>query len=372
MTDTEIIALYLPQFHPTPHNDLWWGKGFTEWTNVGKARPLFRGHEQPKVPADLGYYDLRLPEVYADQSALARQAGIKAFCFYHYWFGNGHQELQLPINKIINQSGGINNPLPLCLCWANESWHKKFWTDFDTAEKQMLAEQTYPGHDDIVNHFHCILPILKSGLYYSYQGRNMFMIYKPLHHPQMREFIDTWRQLAREHDLPDFYFVGHMQDTLTPECVNRILGLGFDAVNSVGLYAAVERSVFAMNPLNRCIFRATRFINHRLRHQPQVIHYTDASRHFLSEIDNMEQCCPTIIPNWDHTPRSGRNGLVFHHSTPQSFALHVRDVLRCVERKSNRLIFLKSWNEWGEGNYMEPDLQWGTAYIDALKAELNR
>ena len=140
MSRPKVIAFYLPQFHPTPHNDEWWGKGFTEWTNVGKAKPLFWGHYQPKVPADLGYYDLRLSEVREAQAELAREAGIYGFCYYHYWFGDGKEELELPFDEVLR----LGKPdIPFMLCWANESWHKKFWNkDGIGTSKQVLVEQT--------------------------------------------------------------------------------------------------------------------------------------------------------------------------------------------------------------------------------------
>lgn len=150
MSKPKLIAFYLPQYHPTLDNDKWWGKGFTEWTNVGKAKPLFIGHYQPKVPADLGYYDLRVPEVRELQASLAKEAGIYGFCYYHYWFGNGRKELELPFAEVLKSE---KPNFPFCLCWANESWHSKFWNKDGSIEKKILIEQLYPGDDDIINHF---------------------------------------------------------------------------------------------------------------------------------------------------------------------------------------------------------------------------
>lgn len=169
----KIIALYLPQYHPTPTNNKYWGSGFTEWTNVGKAKPLFKGHYQPKVPADLGYYDLRNPETREKQAELAKEAGIDAFCYYHYWFEPGHEELERPFKEVL-KSGKPD--FPFCLCWANESWHKKFWTNIDSFESQIIAEQKYMGIDDYTQHFYSLLPAFKDPRYFKIDGKNVFMI----------------------------------------------------------------------------------------------------------------------------------------------------------------------------------------------------
>ena len=205
MKEPKIIAFYLPQYHPTPHNDEWWGKGFTEWTNVAKAKPLFGGHYQPKIPADLGFYDLRLPEIREQQAELAREAGIDGFCYYEYWFGNGHEELELPFKEVL-ESGKPD--FPFCLCWANESWYKKFWNnDGAVIDKKILAKQTYPGDEDIRNHFFARLNAFRDSRYMKYEGKLIYVIYKPLEHPEVKHFIQVWQQLAKENGLPEFYFI---------------------------------------------------------------------------------------------------------------------------------------------------------------------
>ena len=207
-----VIAFYLPQYHPTPDNDKWWGKGFTEWTNVGKAKPLFRGHYQPKVPADLGYYDLRLPEVRAAQAELAKEAGIEGFCYYHYWFGDGKQELELPFNEVIRTG---EPDFPFCLCWANESWHAKFWDkDGKASSKKLLIEQRYLGHEDNVKHFYSLLPAFKDKRYMKVDGKLLFLIYRPLDFENVSGFIQDWQKLARENELEGFHFVGQLNGAL--------------------------------------------------------------------------------------------------------------------------------------------------------------
>lgn len=362
---TRVIAFYLPQYHPTPDNDKWWGKGFTEWTNVGKAKPLFRGHYQPKVPADLGYYDLRLPEVRAAQAELAKEAGIEGFCYYHYWFGDGKQELELPFNKVV-QTGEPD--FPFCLCWANESWHAKFWDkDGKASSKKILIEQRYLGHDDNVKHFYELLPAFRDKRYMKVDGKLLFMIYCPLKFENVAEFLSDWQHLAKENGLAEFYFVGQLrggEQEVSRENINKVLQLGFDAVNTVRLECAFSQRKFCIKAMQKILrlFFST----------PIMLPYKMAYPYFVSSNEEGPNVYPTIISNWDHTPRSGRNGVVLTGSTEYFFRLHVRDVLNHILTKDSKdqIIFLKSWNEWGEGNYMEPDLKYGKSFIHALKSEL--
>lgn len=360
-----IIAFYLPQYHPTPDNDKWWGKGFTEWTNVGKAKPLFRGHYQPKVPADLGYYDLRLPEARAAQAELAKEAGIEGFCYYHYWFGDGKQELELPFNEVVRTG---EPDFPFCLCWANESWHAKFWDkDGKASSKKLLIEQQYLGHEDNVKHFYSLLPAFKDKRYMTVDGKLIFVIYKPFEF-DVSEFIQDWQQLAAENGLKGFYFIALLNGphwNLSKDKIEKALFLGFDAVNTVRLGCAYSQRSFCKKVIQR-IYRI-------LTRMPILARYEDAFPQFIAKDDEISNVYPTIIPNWDHTPRSGRNGYVLIDSTPELFRKHIRQVLDIVmgKKEHDRIIFLKSWNEWGEGNYMEPDLKYGKRYIEALQQELD-
>lgn len=358
MSKPKVIAFYLPQYHPTPDNDKWWGKGFTEWTNVGKAKPLFRGHYQPKVPADLGYYDLRLPEVREAQAELAKEAGIYGFCYYHYWFGNGKEELELPFNEVLR----LGKPdFPFMLCWANESWHRKFWDkDGKGSSKEMLIEQTYPGEQDIIDHFNRLLPAFKDPRYIRIDGKPAFMIYKPLHHPQMARFIEIWQQLAKESGLSGIYFIAQHQDTWKSKLTNKFFNLNFDMVNTVRLIEAV----FWHTPW---IIRGMRKMERIILGRPLIRNYQDCAKYFISEEDSQENIAPTLIPNWDHTPRSGVNGLVLVNDGPTPFTKYASNVIQSISKKELSIVFLKSWNEWGEGNYIEPDLRYGDSYIRGLK-----
>jgi len=346
-----VIAYYLPQFHPIPENDIWWGKGFTEWTNVGKAKPLFNGHYQPRIPADLGYYDLRVPETRQAQADMAKEHGVEGFCYWHYWFGNGKRLLERPFNEVL-ESGKPD--FPFCLAWANETW-KGF--NHGLVNRNVLIEQTYPGEEDYISHFYSVLPAFKDKRYITVDEKPLFVILKPHADAEVITFMNVWRKLALENGLAGIYFVGHSNDVdITLE---KIFETGVDAVNTVRLgieWYWLERGV--------------NYLSRKLHWRPITIPYRKMVNHFLDEnIDSQELVFPSIVPGWDHTPRSGFNGLVYTGSTPELFRKHVNDALNLVGHKhiNHKIIFIKSWNEWAEGNHMEPDLKYGSAYLKVLK-----
>lgn len=200
-----VIAFYLPQFHPTVENDKFWGKGFTEWINVAKAKPLFRGHNQPRIPADLGFYDLRMPEIREEQAKLAKEAGIEGFCYWHYWFGNGIQTLERPFNEVLESK---EPDFPFCLGWANHSWTTKTWDKGKSkSDDTMIFEQKYPGVEDYKKHFYEILPALKDKRYITVDGKPLFYIWDPNNLPNPKEFINLWKKLAYKNGLQGMYFI---------------------------------------------------------------------------------------------------------------------------------------------------------------------
>lgn len=357
----KIIAFYLPQYHPTKDNDEWWGKGFTEWTNVGKAKPLFRGHYQPKIPADLGYYDLRLPEVREAQAELAKKAGIYGFCYYHYWFGNGKQELEMPFNEVL----ATGKPdFPFMLCWANESWHKKFWDkDGNSSSKKILVEQTYPNEEDYISHFYHLLPAFKDQRHIKIDNKPTFMIYRPFEFQDVAKFIKIWNELAIKEGLDGIYFMCQINDNFNDETINKLESLGFNAINSMRLFEARKCSLSwgrrAFEKLMATLFK-----------RPHIHNYNRIKKYFVSQMEKRSNVYPTIIPNWDHSPRSNTSAIILTASTPKAFKIHVKEVLELTKSKSENIIFLKSWNEWGEGNYMEPDLKYKHGYINALRESL--
>ncbi|MBQ6210904.1 MAG: glycoside hydrolase family 99-like domain-containing protein [Prevotella sp.] len=375
-----IIAYYLPQFHPIPENDKYWGKGFTEWTNVAKARPLFRGHYQPRIPADLGFYDLRMPEVREAQAQLAREAGIEGFCYWHYWFGNGKRLLERPFNEVV-ASGKPD--FPFCLAWANHDWSTSTWKK--GMKKDMIAEQQYLGREDNILHFKTMLGAFKDRRYITVDGRLLFLIYDPYRFIHVESFMEDWRQLAKEYGLPGFYFVAMCNSTNTlvrlpeggigngrvipnlkssAEVYNAMLSLGFDGVNSLGKSRA-EMIVSG---------KYTRAIKYRLHEQfsflPTIKYdFPKVVRHFFAPEDSWENVFPSIMSGWDRTPRTGDQEGVYVNVTPKHFQEHVEQAIEVVKDKQpeHRILFLRSWNEWAEGNYVEPDLKYGHGFLDALK-----
>jgi len=334
-----VIAFYLPQFHPIPENDVWWGKGFTEWTNVGKAVPLFEGHYQPHVPADLGYYDLRVPETRQDQADLARSCGVEAFCYWHYWFA-GHQLLERPFNEVL-KSGQPD--IPFCLGWANQTW-SGIWHG---APDRVLIEQTYPGLEDYKAHFDTLLPAFRDPRYLKVHGLPLFVIYAPSSLPDANLFTSYWQELAREAGLGGIYFVAH--NVKNPE--------------AYGCQACVDNAPFVS--MNAPLEQVTPIGEKAM---PKVCGYESLVR-YLKQYDLAPGEFPLVVPNWDNTPRSGSNGFVLRGSTPELFREMLEDAVAKVEQYTDpeeRIIFVKAWNEWAEGNHLEPDLLYGHQYLDAV------
>lgn len=352
---TRFIAFYLPQFYPTLENDEWWGKGFTEWVNVAKARPLYRGHDEPHIPADLGFYDLRLPAVRELQAELARKAGIEGFCYYHYWFGNGKQILERPFNEVV-ESGKPD--FPFCLCWANHSWYKKLWDSNNKGKDKLLAEQLYPGESDYIAHFNALLPAFKDKRYIKVNGKLFFIIYDAIKFEDVEKFIRIWRELAKKNGLSDFYFVATDQDSRKKDV---ILSKGIDAIYNSDQFNIHHH----LSKWKKLLLYA----NRRWLKRPTVFDYRDAANYMMNDDCKSRSTIPCILPNWDHSPRSGANAIILKNVKPEYFKQLAKKAIKMVANKpeEEQIVIIKSWNEWGEGNYMEPDLEFGHGYINALR-----
>ena len=360
----KVIAFYLPQFHPIPENDEWWGKGFTEWTSVGRAKKYYRGHYQPRVPADLGYYDLRLPQVRQQQADLAKEAGISAFCYWHYWFGHGKQLLEHPLQEVVK----LGEPdFPFCLGWANHTWLNKSWNrEKQTVIPKPLILQEYPGKKDVDCHFYTMLPMFRDQRYFRIHGKLLFLIYAPLDIPNFKYFKMRWNELASQNDLPGFYFIANSEDISN---IKNPIIREFEAVSLCRLYSAWN---IEGKKVNNIVIRITRNISRILGYSLNKISYKKAIEKIDTPYYEEDRVYPNIIPGWDNSPRRGPGAFIFHKATPALFKKHVKMILNRIKDKpdEDKVIFLKSWNEWAEGNYMEPDLKWGKGYIRALREAL--
>ena len=342
------IAFYLPQYHPIPENDEFWGKGFTEWSNVAKAKPLFSGHCQPFLPSDLGFYDLRVPEVRQQQALLAEQAGIEGFCYWHYWFGNGKRALERIFDEVLSTG---EPTLPFCLGWANESWTGK-WHGL---HNEIIFKQEYPGEDDHKQHFFSLLPAFKDSRYIQVDGKPIFLIYRPHLIPDFARFQNLWETLSRENGLDGIYWISNgsldAQETLD-------LGINGFAKNNLSEIIDYSQNKY---------FRKLRYFYSRItsRRRPSILdykHYVEYSK----TIQLHENEFPVLYPNWDSTPRLGLNGYVLLNSNPSLFADLLEHTISKIAHKpfQQRIIFLKSWNEWAEGNVLEPSMIFGRSYLD--------
>ncbi len=367
-----LLAFYLPQFHPIPENDRWWGTGFTEWTNVAKAKPLYRGHDQPRLPADLGFYDLRVAETREAQAAMARGCGVEGFCYWHYWFGDGRRIIERPFDEVL-RSGKPD--FPFCLAWANESW-SGIWHG---SPNTLLIEQRYPGPEDEEAHFNLVLPAFHDHRYVRVDGKPVFVVYNPHELPSTERFIDHWRRLAQRVGLPGLYFVAI--SNVHREGIDRYrdpLLAPFDAITPLvpqeypenlsqarwaRLWRRVRHRDFG--------YKLNQLTGQRLR-RPVRYDYADVVRAALEDMPEGRRWLPCVIPNWDNTPRSAHRGMVFEHSTPELFGRYLDKALKKVSHHppQEALVFLKAWNEWAEGNYVEPDHRFGHAYLDVIRSRL--
>jgi lipopolysaccharide biosynthesis protein len=357
MSKARAIAFYLPQFHPIPENDQWWGKGFTEWTNVSKAKPLFKGHYQPHLPADLGFYDLRLPEVREAQADLARAHGIEGFCYWHYWF-NGKRLLDRPINEVL-ASGKPD--FPFCLGWANESWTRR-WTG---EEKEVLLKQEYSEADDL-NHARWLAGVFADPRYIRVENRPLFILYRPPALPNARQTTDTIRAECVRLGLPEPYIVGRD----THNAGEDMRKFGCDITESSAPNMGVLPHVF--DPPGKLLDWKRNLKLGIVNGNIKVFDYEEACR-LMEMARPAHPHIPGTFVGWDNTARRGKMAIVMAGSTPEVFARVFRRILHSVKDKppEHRLVFLNAWNEWGEGMYLEPNQLHGHEFLKAVRDELN-
>ena len=361
------IAFHLPQFHPVPENNEWWGKGFTEWTNVAKARPLFRGHYQPHLPTDLGFYDLRLPEARAAQAELALEHGIHGFCYYHYWF-NGRRILERPVEKIW-KSGEPD--FPFCLCWANENWTRQW----DGHNSEILLEQRYSFEDDTA-HIRSLMPMFQDARYIRVEGKPLFLVYRASKLPEPQRTAEIWRRETERAGLEGLFLVRveSFCETGDPRSVGFDCSVEFRprCIEELSQFRIARRRWWHRRKLGTA---ESAFYDHL------VYEYKDLVRHALAEAAPAYTRIPCVCPGWDNSPRRKVGANIFMNSTPKLYEKWLREVVDRLKPDQgsesrglisrNSLVFINAWNEWAEGNHLEPCQRWGRAYLEATKRVLN-
>jgi lipopolysaccharide biosynthesis protein len=360
------LAFHLPQFHPIPENDRWWGREFTEWTNVVKARPLFPNHYQPRLPADLGFYDLRLPEARDAQAELARTYGLSGFCYYHYWV-NGRRLLHRPFDEVL-ESGAPD--FPFCVCWANENWTRRW----DGGDQTGLMRQEYSLEDD-ERHIEHLLPAFHDSRYIKIDGRPLFLIYRTEFLPTPARTAAVWRERARAAGFPDLYLVRveSFSRNIDPRTIGfnaaiefapdwKILPLPIRRRERWDMLARIEYR------LRKVGLISTVYAEHKLYWYDTLVKYMLAK----PVADYKRFRC--VTPGFDNSPRRVKDSIVFLESTPHSFEAWLRTIVRETllhHVGGERIVFINAWNEWAEGNYLEPDQRRGLAYLEAAARALN-
>ncbi|MCG2794066.1 MAG: glycoside hydrolase family 99-like domain-containing protein [Weeksellaceae bacterium] len=353
------IAIHLPQFHPFPENDEWWGKGFTEWTNVTKAKPLFEGHYQPHLPADLGFYDLRLEEARLAQEALAKEYGIYGFCYYHYWF-NGKRLMNEPIDR------KLKNPkedFPFMLCWANENWTRAW----DGSDKEILIAQNYSEEDD-VEHIKFLLPIFKDERYIKVDGKPVFLIYRTNLLPDIKKTVEIWNNMAVDAGLKGLYLI-------TVEALGSIIDpakINFDAAMRFQpnrRYRPVrELGGMVSRILNKLQIRKSFYYN------GEIYEYNKFVDKAIEMKTVQYKIYESVTPMWDNSARRKKHATIYQGSTPEKYGYWLDHTVKNFNPFSTEenFVFINAWNEWAEGNHLEPCQKWGRKYLEITKEVLEK
>ena len=346
---TRVIAFYLPQYHAIPENDAWWGKGFTEWTNVRRAHPNFPGHWQPHEPGELGYYDLTDPGVQEAQAALARAHGIDAFCYYYYWFG-GKRLLERPL---LAMAASGRPDFPFCVCWANENWTRRW----DGLDREVLIAQSY-SREDAIAFIRSLLPLFRDRRYVTVDGRPLLAVYKIGDIPQMAATVALWRDTCRREGIGDVYLaaIQHRADDDPTKS-------GFDAAIEFPPIGHSAENLTARIALTNANF------------QGHIFRYSSIAAHYLAQPEPAFRQFRGVTPMWDNTARRQNHGMVLLDPSPELFRVWTERALADTRRRhrgDERLLFINAWNEWGEGNHLEPDARNGRRYLEAVRSARQR
>lgn len=350
------IAFYLPQFHPIPQNDEWWGRGFTEWTNVARAKPRFRGHHQPQVPADLGFYDLRLDAVRRAQIDLARQYGLGGFCYYHYWF-DGQLLLETPLEAMLADS---ESDFPFCLCWPTEPWTRRW----DGGHNKVLMGQDFENYD-LEGHFEYLGKFFADSRYIRIDDKPVFLIYNTDGFPDLRATIAQWRAKAVAMGLPGVY-IGVVHSHAHRMSDRDAIELGFDAVVGFEPHWETVKSQFNRARLRHPLSRLWSLVR---RNSFVAYDYEALARVAMQRPEPTERRFPCVFPSWDNTSRRASGATVIQNDDAALFEQWLRDATERVSSfpEDEQLVFINAWNEWAEGCHLEPDLRNGHRFLEAVQ-----
>ncbi len=353
---TKVLAFYLPQYHTFPENDEWWGKGFTEWTNVKKAKPLYPGHYQPEVPLDGNYYDLSDFSNMKAQMETAKKHGLDGFCYYHYWFG-GRLLMEKPLEAMRDYNG---EKLPYCLCWANEPWTRAW----DGNTKSVLMPQNYGGEEEWEKHFQYFLTFFRDPRYIREDNAPVLVIYRCNNIPNCDEMAAYWERRAREEGFSGIYLIEEVNSFQTEPVLKASKAyLEFEPV-----YTTNHRRNFfekAFDKTRTTLFNL--FTGNKCMH---VYSYRTVWKNILRRQETPmagKERCPGAFVRWDNTPRRGKNAIFYAGASPKDFGTFLTRQLFRANEAGSRYLFINAWNEWGEGAYMEPDTRFGWAFLNALK-----
>lgn len=347
-----VIAFYLPQYHPIPENDEFWGKGFTEWRNVSMAKPQYKGHYQPHIPADLGFYDLRLPEVRAQQAELAARYGLGGFCYHHYWF-HGRRVLERPFQEVL-KSGEPD--FPFCLNWANENWTRRW----DGGDASILIDQKYSDEDSAA-HVRSLYPAFNDKRYIRLNDRPLFLIYNLASIPDPKRVTDVMRETMIKDGMGEIHI-----------CAAETFAGRIDP-RPFGMDSAVEF------PPHHCWRFGT-------ESEWQRFDFTGPFEGSLNDYrmlihDEIERATPefplfrTVVPGWDNTARRNSQATILVNSTPELYGEWLYHMLEWTKRAhpdSDAPVFVNAWNEWAEGCHLEPDQIYGYSHLEATQEAIER
>lgn len=356
--DVKVIAFYLPQYHEIEENNKWWGKGFTEWTNVKKATPQFKGHYQPRIPLNRNYYSLETDDEMIKQAKMATDYGIYGFCYYHYWFGKNKQLLEKPVDNMLNDES-VN--IPFCLCWANENWSR----NWDGGNKEVIMAQDYGDEESWHNHIEYLVRFFRDKRYIRIENKPVFIIYKPELIECYDEMIAYWNEYLKENGENSLYIISQYPQIFREDYkkFNLDAMIKFEPAytNLHFLYDSRIRHLWWIIKMR--IFKWKGIT---------VRNYKKTWEYIVNESKKGENLIPGAFVDWDNTPRN-QKGTLFIGASPKIFKKYFSELVRQVinNEYNTEYIFINAWNEWGEGAYLEPDEKNGYAYLEAVKESLN-